>query len=135
MERVIDERANDLERMTREGDFDPEQYRVWFFNACSTIHYLDELRHPGVAQGLDRGNLDIIGTRSSIYGGVSMDVVRSFLTSVLTMQTLDQLMAGMQGEVDQYVDNARAEGYQMQDSDNQFFSDGFGDNPTFTVQP
>lgn len=135
MERVLDQRANDLERMTREGDFDPDQYRVWFFNACSTIHYLDELRNPDVSQGLDRENLDIIGTRSSIYGGVSMDVVRSFLTSVLSMQTMDQLMAGMQGEVDQYVEEGRDQGYRMEDSDNQFFTDGFGDNPTFSVQP
>lgn len=135
MEHVLDQRRNDLERMTQEGSFDPNQYRVWFMNACSTIHYLDELRNPDVAQGLNRDNLDIIGTRSSIYSHVSLDVVESFLQSVLGMETLDQLMAGMQGEVDQFIQDARDDGVRLPDSDNQFFTDGFGNNPTFTVEP
>ncbi len=124
----MEKKENDLEQMQARGELDPDKYRVWFFNACSTIHYLDELRSDEIT-GLDRSNLDIIGTRSAIYLGAETRAAISFLKSVLAMHSMDELMAGMQGEVDAYV----KEGRHMMDSSNQFFTEGFGDNPTLKL--
>lgn len=130
MKKVLDRRKNDLEEMQKEGKLDPKKYQVWFFNACATLHYLDELRSPALAGSKDRKNLDIIGTRNSIYTHASLEVAKAFITSILNSETLDQMMANMQGSLDRWVDEKTAEGANLISQANMFFREGFGDNPS-----
>jgi len=129
MQKVLDKRANDLEKMEKAGKLDPKKYQVWFLNACSTLHYMDELRSPELAGSKDRKNLDVIGTRKSIYLDAEIEAAKAFITSVMNSDTLDQLMGNMQGAVDKWVDDNTAEGKGPSDQTDMFFREGFGDNP------
>ena len=53
---------NDLEEMSKTGKFDKEKYRVWFFGACTSLAYFDELRGGILPESVDRSNLDLLGT-------------------------------------------------------------------------
>ena len=120
--RLLDKRTNDLEQMTAEGRLDPEKYQVWFFDACTTLNYLDELRSPEIMGGKGREGLDIIGTRHSILMENELKSSQIFIQSVLSMKTLDQLMAAMEGEM-------------VDEKEGMFFHEGFGDNPSLATQP
>jgi len=130
MKKVLDKRKNDLAMMEKEGKLDPNKYQVWFFNACATLHYMDELRSPALAGSKDRKNLDIIGTRKSIYTHGSLEVAKAFILSIMNSETLDQMMASMQGSLDRWVDEKTAEGANLAQQAKMFFREGFGDNPS-----
>jgi hypothetical protein len=130
IEKLLEPRKNDLERMEQEGKLDKDKYQVWFFNACSTIHYLDELRDPALAGSKNRSNLDIIGTTAPIYLDAEVKAAKAFILSILNSDTLNQMMSSMQGEVDRWIDDTRAEGANLKKVKNQFFHEGFEDNPS-----
>ena len=57
-----------LVEMVSSGDFDPDRYRLLFFQACTTIAYLDEIRD----QMGGPENIDVIGTRDQSLFSVRM---------------------------------------------------------------
>jgi hypothetical protein len=91
---VIDKK-NDLEQMTKSGAFDKEKYRIWLFEACTTIAYFDELRGGILPDPVDRTNLDLFGTRSPAPLITEMASSLAMLDGVLAAKTIEQITAAM----------------------------------------
>jgi peptidoglycan hydrolase-like protein with peptidoglycan-binding domain len=87
---------NDLEEMTKAGTFDKEKYRVWFFNACSTIAYMDELRSGGLPKEVDRRNLDLFGTTTPpATVQVLSQTSLAMIDGILAGDTMEELLRRM----------------------------------------
>jgi hypothetical protein len=91
---VVD-RVNDLERMTRAGQFDREQYRIWFFNACTTLAYFDELRGGILPGQMNRDNLDLLGTQRPMPLISEMPATLAMLDGVLAADTMEAIVRSM----------------------------------------
>jgi peptidoglycan hydrolase-like protein with peptidoglycan-binding domain len=89
-------KKNDLETMKIENKWDAEKYRVWFFAACSTIAYIDELRGGLLPDKMDRHNLDIFGTTQAIPIAAGLAPVFSNLEGILAAETMEQIVERMQ---------------------------------------
>jgi len=90
---VIDKK-NDLEAM--KDKWDPEKYRVWFFNACSSIAYMDELRGGLLPEKMDRHQLDLFGTTQSVPIAAGLAPTFANLEGILTGQTMEEIVRRMQ---------------------------------------
>jgi peptidoglycan hydrolase-like protein with peptidoglycan-binding domain len=88
-------RKNDLEQMTLSGAFDKEKYRVWLFEACTTIAYFDELRGGILPEGVDRANLDLMGTRLPAPLITEMASSLAMLDGIIGARTIEQITAAM----------------------------------------
>jgi hypothetical protein len=91
---VID-RVNDLEQMTARGEFDRERYRIWMFSACSSVAYFDELRNGILPAGMDRSNLDLLGTRNAMPSAASLPSTLTLLDGILAARTIEQITVAM----------------------------------------
>jgi hypothetical protein len=89
------EKKNDLEAMTKAGDFDKEKYRIWLFEACTTIAYFDELRGGILPDPVDRANLDLMGTRLPAPLVTEMQSVLAMLDGILAAKTIEQITTEM----------------------------------------
>lgn len=89
-------KKNDLEELKIENKWDAEKYRVWFFAACSSIAYVDELRGGLLPDKMDRHNLDIFGTTQSIPIAAGLTPVFSNLEGILAAETMEQIVDRMQ---------------------------------------
>jgi hypothetical protein len=92
---VIDKK-NDLEQMQAANAWKTDKYRVWFFGACSSVAYFDELRGGLLPEKMDRHNLDLFGTTQSIPISAGMTPVFSNLEGILAAETMEQIVARMQ---------------------------------------
>jgi hypothetical protein len=94
MNKILEGYGNDLEAMSKAGKIDPDKYQVWFFNACSSINYLDEVRQGLVTDKSgkikSKANLRFVGTRHS----VSSDALK-IVDAILKMKTMDQIISIM----------------------------------------
>ncbi len=88
-------RKNDLEQMTMSGAFDKEKYRIWLFEACTTIAYFDELRGGILPEGVDRANLDLMGTRLPAPLVTEMASSLAMLDGIIGANTIEQIAAAM----------------------------------------
>ena len=84
-------KENDLERMSREGKFDPEKYQVMVLSACNSKNYLDEMR-GGLMKGKDRDNLDIIATNKTAAVDNAVTAQMQFIYGLLTQKSTDRIM-------------------------------------------
>ena len=91
----VTDKTNDLERMTQKGAFDKEKYRIWLFEACTTIAYFDELRGGLLPDKVDRTNLDLMGTRLPAPLITEMASSLAMLDGILTAKTIEQITAAM----------------------------------------
>jgi len=97
---------NDLESITKKNLFRENLYQVWFFNACSSIDYLDEIRGKWSVKdkmqkfGLVRtetgkikskDNLVVFGTRQSVRS----DAI-PILKQILAGKSMDDIVKTMQ---------------------------------------
>ena len=89
-------KKNDLEALKVANAWDAEKYRVWFFAACSSIAYVDELRGGLLPDKMDRHNLDIFGTTQSIPIAAGLTPVLSNLEGILAAETMEQIVERMQ---------------------------------------
>jgi hypothetical protein len=89
-------KKNDLEAMTSAGAWDQEKYRVWFFAACSSIAYVDEIRGGLLPEKMDRHNLDIFGTTQTIPIAGGMAPVFAQLDGILAADTMEAIVERMQ---------------------------------------
>jgi len=134
---VID-RVNDLQQMANSGAFDPERYRIWFFNACSTIAYMDELRGGLLPPELDRGNLDVFGTLAPptavpVLSQPSLAMLEGIINSE-TMEAIVRRMnrvgrealRGLAGLSEAVIEQAIRRDFQLEEP---YFREGAGDNP------
>ena len=85
--------------MSKTGKFDKEKYRVWFFGACTSLAYFDELRGGILPESVDRSNLDLLGTtpRECRRSRRSPETL-ALLDGILASQTIEQIVSG-DGEV------------------------------------
>jgi len=92
---AIDE-EHDLLEMTQSGELDTDRYRVLFFNACTSLAYLDEIReHIG-----GPANVDVIATRrpsmfSTLESGVGLEETQHFLEGVFTSESVESVLGGL----------------------------------------
>lgn len=91
---VVDKK-NDLEEMTKSGAFDKEKYRIWLFEACTTIAYFDELRGGILPEKMDRTNLDLMGTRIPAPLITEMASSLAMLDGILGAKTIEAITASM----------------------------------------
>ena len=91
---VVDKK-NDLEAMKAAGTWDEEKYRVWFFNACSSLAYMDELRGGLLPDKMDRHNLDLFGTTQSVPIAAGLAPIFANLEGVLAAETMEQIVVRM----------------------------------------
>ena len=86
-------------RLTQAGEFDNDKYQVWFFNACTTLHYMDEVRGGLVGEVEPNGsvtaksNVDLrfVGTKTTIY----TDAL-PFIQGLLLQEDMTALLARME---------------------------------------
>lgn len=88
-------RVNDLEQMTARGEFNREQYRIWFFNACTTLAYFDEIRGGILPASMDRSSLDLMGTRDPMPLIAEMPETLAMLDGILAAQTMEEITRSM----------------------------------------
>ena len=130
---VVDKK-NDLEQMTRSGAFDKEKYRVWLFEACTTIAYFDELRGGILPDTIDRTNLDLVGTRKPAPLITEMASSLAMLDGILAAKTIEQITDSMDkaGEdvANALTDVTNAERRELIKMTKQLnVHEGAGDNP------
>ena len=92
----VTSRKNDLEAMKKSGVWDEEKYRVWFFSACSSIAYMDELRGGLLPDRMDRHSLDLFGTTQEIPIAGGLEPVFANLEGILSAETMEQIALDMQ---------------------------------------
>lgn len=128
------EKKNDLEAMSKSGAFDKEKYRIWLFEACTTIAYFDELRGGILPDPVDRRSLDLMGTRIPAPLITEMQSSLAMLDGILAARTIEQITASMDkaGEdtakaMTDISDTDRADLIKM--TKNLHVHEGAGDNP------
>ena len=87
--------TNDLEQVRDSGFWDTNRYRVWFFNACSSVDYLDEIRGGLLPARMNRSNLDVFGTRKPPSGAGFINAQLAFLDGILNADTVEEIRAAM----------------------------------------
>jgi len=136
---VIDKK-NDLEAM--KDSWDPEKYRVWFFNACTSLAYFDELRGGLLPEKMDRHNLDLFGTNEEVPIAAGLSTVFANLEGILNGETMEQIVlnmqSGMLAALRQYLkdkgwDEKRTDKALSQFTHNLFEREGAGDNQVATA--
>lgn len=136
----VTEKQNDLEQMTKSGAFDKEKYRVWLFEACTTIAYFDELRGGILPDAVDRTNLDLVGTRQPAPLDTEMQSSLAMIDGLLAARTIEQVAASMDAAG---VKAARAVGgiseadrrELVQYAKNLHVHEGAGDNAIAPTEP
>jgi hypothetical protein len=117
MNKILEGYGNDLEAMSKAGKIDPDKYQVWFFNACSSIHYLDEVRQGLVTDKSgnikSKANLRFVGTTHTIYSNPV-----KIVESIINMKTMDEIIKIMDANEKEL---AKKEGEAVQGS--YYFSD------------
>lgn len=128
------EKKNDLEQMTKSGAFDKEKYRIWLFEACTTIAYFDELRGGILPDPVDRTNLDLMGTRIPAPLITEMQSSLAMLDGILAAKTIEAITASMDKAgadtakaMTDVTDKERADLINM--TKNLHVHEGAGDNP------
>lgn len=99
---VVDKK-NDIEAMSQSGAFDKEKYRIWLFEACTTIAYFDELRGGILPDQMDRTNLDLIGTRAPALLVNEMASSLAMLDGLLAAKTIEQVTEAMDAAGEQVI--------------------------------
>jgi hypothetical protein len=131
----VTDKKNDLEAMKTQ--WDPEKYRVWMFNACSSIAYFDELRGGLLPEKMDRHNLDLFGTTQSVPIAAGLAPIFANLQGILEGDTMEGIVRRMQtATIDAFRKALVAEGYSEDRlaaamksySGNLFVREGAGDN-------
>jgi peptidoglycan hydrolase-like protein with peptidoglycan-binding domain len=134
------DKKNDLEQMTKDKKFDKEKYRIWLFEACTTIAYFDELRGGILPDKVDRTNLDLIGTRRPAPLLTEMASSLAMLDGILAAKTIEQVTASMD-QAGRDIANAMTN---VSDADRKELLDmtqnlnvheGAGDNPIAPAAP
>jgi hypothetical protein len=122
---AIDE-EHDLVDMVNSGNFNADRYRVLFFNACTSLAYLDEIREQvGGTQ-----NVDVVATRrpsmfTTRESGVSVTEIQRFLEGILAAESVESVIAGLD---DAQRQMHQGSGHRFP-SEGIFSSSGMGDNP------
>jgi hypothetical protein len=120
---ALDE-EHDLLDMVNGGRFDPDRYRVLFFQACTSLAYLDEVReHVGGPE-----NVDVVATRrpstfSRLESEVGEEEVQRFLQGILDAESVESMIAAM-NEIQR-----RGYGGRGFPRGGLYSSSGLGDNP------
>jgi peptidoglycan hydrolase-like protein with peptidoglycan-binding domain len=134
---VVDKK-NDLEEMGKQGKWDKEKYRIWFFNACSTIAYMDELRGGLLPAEMDRTNLDVFGTTTppATFQVLSKTSL-AMLEGILNAETMEEIL--------RHMDRVGMEAMRSLGFDDRtirasfkampYFREGAGDNPVAQPAP
>jgi peptidoglycan hydrolase-like protein with peptidoglycan-binding domain len=134
------EKKNDLEAMTKAGAFDKEKYRIWLFEACTTIAYFDELRGGILPDPVDRKNLDLMGTRLPAPLITEMQSTLAMLDGILAAKTIEQITSEMDRAGDAFlaalpdVTAADLAGIKKMTT-NLHVHEGAGDNPIAPSSP
>jgi len=135
---VID-RVNDLEQMTQSGAFDKEKYRIWFFGACTSIAYFDELRGGILPASMDRSKLDLLGTRAPILKIAGVPSTIAMIEGVLNADTIESITDAMNRAGNEAVEAANVPEATKRElrkhTGRVVVHEGAGDNPIAPAAP
>jgi hypothetical protein len=116
--------------MTNNNEWDQNRYRVWFFAACTSLNYLDEMRNGLLPTGMTSQNTDIFGTNNSIPIAGGIAPITGLLEGILHAETMEQIVVRIQRSSDENIRRvlgADADSA-LRDNHNAYFVDGAGDN-------
>ena len=85
-----DKGNNDLKPLSKAGKFDPDKYQLWFFNACSSVDYMDEINKDVTdASGKVKPdeNLEVIVSKNPVMGDA-----KPFLVGILDQLSMEDLL-------------------------------------------
>jgi hypothetical protein len=137
-------KKNDLEQMKAADAWKTEKYRIWFFAACSTIAYMDELRGGLLPEKMDRHNLDLFGTVKAIPIAAGLTPVFANLEGILAAETMEQIVERMQrSSFEAFRQKIEASNLSRKEkaaelkefTGDWFMREGAGDNPTAPATP
>ena len=136
----VTDHVNDLEQMTKAGKFNEEKYRIWFFGACTSLAYFDELRGGLLPESIDRSNLDLLGTAHEMPKAASVASTTALLDGILAAQTIEQIAAAMEARGSEAIDEKPT--YTKDDKAEYkaymkglIVHEGVGDNPVAPTGP
>ncbi|BBO82240.1 hypothetical protein DSCO28_28060 [Desulfosarcina ovata subsp. sediminis] len=121
---AIDE-EHDLLDMVSSGSFDPNRYRVLFFEACTSLAYLDEIReHVGNPE-----DADVIATRrpsrfTTVESDVGMRETQRFLEGIFAAESVESMISAL-NDIQRELHGTSA----RFPRGGVFTSSGMGDNP------
>ena len=122
---VAIDQEHDLLDMVQSGDFDPDRYRVLFFNACTSLAYLDEIReHVGGPE-----NVDVIATRrpsrfTRLESEAGLQETQRFLQGIFEAESVETVISGL-NDIQRRLHGGSA----RFPRGGVHTSSGFGDNP------
>lgn len=94
MNEILKDNKNDLKEMSKAGKFDMNSYQLWFFNACSSQNYMDEVRGDHVTDKSgnkkSQANLRFIGSKDTIH----TDAL-PMLKSIIEMKNMEEILKTM----------------------------------------
>jgi len=121
--------VNNLEEMTEKGEWDEEKYRVWFFNACTTLAYMDELRGGLLPEEMNRRNLDLFGTTQAVPSIVGIHTSLALIEGILKAETMEQISRSMSERSAEVLRAAGVAEPSIRRARDAYFREGAGDNP------
>lgn len=129
---VITKHVNDLERMTQRDGWDRQKYRVWFFNACSSLLYLRGIRGGLLPEEMGTQNLDLFGTTKPIHPTTGTWAALTFLDGILQTHSMEQIVTDMNRDAEKKIGELPGVTQSERETHrNPFFREGAADNPTY----
>lgn len=122
--RVITRKVNDLEQMTRSRAWTPDKYRVWFFNACTSLLYVNDIRGGLLPPDMGRENLGLLGTKRTVSAAAGAEATLAFLDGLLAARPAAEIVADMNEQVAQYHRKGGMSKEELAGRSDTYFSDG-----------
>ena len=140
---VSSDRTNDFETMTNNGEWDTDRYRVWFFSACTTLNYMDEIRNGLLPQEMGRENLDVFGSDKVTPLIASAEMAITFIQGILGTVTAEQMVDNLNQSTRSTILNhpqfgdlsQRDQQSTLDEFNNPYFVEGVGDNEVAGTAP
>ena len=140
---VASDRTNDFEEMTNNNAWNTERYRVWFFNACTTLNYMDEIRNGLLPDEMGRQNLDVFGSNKVTPVIAGADAAITFIQGILNSVSAEQMVDNLnQNTVDTFVNHPewsnlsdREQRQTLRTFEDPYFVEGVGDNEVAGTAP
>lgn len=122
--RVVTREVNDLERMTRSQAWTPDKYRVWFFNACTSLLYVNDIRGGLLPPDMGSENLGLLGTKRTVSAAAGAEATLAFLDGLLTARPAAEIVEDMNRQVARYHKKGGMSDAELARRSDTYFSEG-----------
>ena len=122
--KIVTDHVNDLERMTKRQAWTPDRYRIWFFNACSSLLYLRSIRGGLLPPDMGRSNLGFFGTDKPVSGVGAIRATLDFLEGLFAGRSSEQIVGQMNATVDKRLEEVGTKGKKLENRIDPYFGEG-----------